>query len=383
MMITRRSRLISTFAVALLALAVQRETGNSEEYRISGPFAHHNLAVYLVRGKSGAGPVPMTLQEATANKTVRVVETGRVHELMVENRNNNEVFIQAGEIVKGGEQDRAMAVSILLPPRSGAIPVAAFCVESARWSARGAEDPHTLRAMGTMMPPRGARELAFSAVDAPLTQAVPAQASIDEPAPASHDPDLPSASTPLERQIEGYISRLSSPVSRRQALMWLAARRIQADLSQSLRTNVVESKSPTSLALTLDNEHLHEAENAFVDALRPHGLEDTGILGYVFAVNGRLNSAEIYSSNGLFRKMWPKLLRAGAAEAIAAEQSAEIASPSIEDVKTFLDLAGAGAATTQRLTSYVIQEVRDEPRKSFIETKRSAGSWVARSYHAK
>ena len=27
-----------------------------------------------------------------------------------------------------------------------------------------------------------------------------------------------------------------------------------------------------------------------------------------FAVNGKLNSAEIYPSNGLFRKMWPKLL---------------------------------------------------------------------------
>jgi hypothetical protein len=89
-----------------------------------------------------------------------------------------------------------------------------------------------------------------------------------------------------------------------------------------------------------------------------------------------LNSAEIYASSGLFRKMWPKLLRAGAAEAIAAEQSSEIASPSIEDVKTFLDIARAAAATTQRLTSYVIQEVRGEPRKSFIETKLSIGSWV-------
>ena len=33
------------------------------------------------------------------------------------------------------------------------------------------------------------------------------------------------------------------------------------------------------------------------------------IVGFAFAINGRINSAEIYPSNGLFAKMWPKLLK--------------------------------------------------------------------------
>ena len=32
--------------------------------RVSGPFVHDNLAIYLVHGTAEAGPVPLTLQEA-------------------------------------------------------------------------------------------------------------------------------------------------------------------------------------------------------------------------------------------------------------------------------------------------------------------------------
>ena len=41
-------------------------------------------------------------------------------------------------------------------------------------------------------------------------------------------------------------------------------------------------------------------------------------MGYAFAVNGKLSTADIYPSNRLFRKMWPKLIKTAAAEAIAA-----------------------------------------------------------------
>ena len=48
--------------------------------------------------------------------------------------------MQAGDIVKGGKQDRVVTVSFLLPAKSGRMPIASFCVEQGRWSARGKED---------------------------------------------------------------------------------------------------------------------------------------------------------------------------------------------------------------------------------------------------
>ena len=40
------------------------------------------------------------------------------------------MFIQSGDIVKGGKQDRILSVSIMIPPLSGRILIEAFCVES-------------------------------------------------------------------------------------------------------------------------------------------------------------------------------------------------------------------------------------------------------------
>ena len=102
--------------------------------RISGPHVHENLAIYFVHGQGAAGPVPLTLQEGLAKGNVQVVETGRVNELQIENTGGEEVFIQAGDIVKGGKQDRVLTVSLLLPANSGRVPIASFCVEQGRWA---------------------------------------------------------------------------------------------------------------------------------------------------------------------------------------------------------------------------------------------------------
>ena len=88
------------------------------EQKISGPHTHENLAIYFIHGTSAGGPVPLTLAEALTKGRVQVIETGRVNELQIENTGEEEVFIQAGDIVKGGRQDRVLTVSFLLPPRS-------------------------------------------------------------------------------------------------------------------------------------------------------------------------------------------------------------------------------------------------------------------------
>src|SRR5215207_8148240 len=137
-------RFTSVAPLAAAAFAAFGVAGGSAfadtDRKVSGPHVHENLAIYFIHGNSADGPAPLTLSEALAKGRVQVIETGRVNELQIENTGDEEVFVQAGDIVKGGKQDRVLTVSLVLPPRSGAVPIASFCVEQGRWSARGGED---------------------------------------------------------------------------------------------------------------------------------------------------------------------------------------------------------------------------------------------------
>ena len=172
----RRSWL--ALAASSLAFLTLGATARADEYRVTGPVAHQNLAIYLVHGASAAGAVPLTLDEALARNVVKVHETGSVNELQIENLGNDEVFVQSGSIVKGGQQDRVLSVSLMLPPKSGRIQIASFCVEQGRWSARGKEDVKTFATASAVVPSREAK----------LAMKAPAQAVVPDAHPSdAHD----------------------------------------------------------------------------------------------------------------------------------------------------------------------------------------------------
>lgn len=70
-----RHERIGTFAAAICGLLGCLHPATAEQLRLSGPYVHDNLAVYLVHGESTAGPVPLTLAEALAAGRVVVHET--------------------------------------------------------------------------------------------------------------------------------------------------------------------------------------------------------------------------------------------------------------------------------------------------------------------
>src|SRR5712691_10176642 len=112
-----------------------------DDYRLEGPFTQGNLTVFLIHGKDKIkGQTFITLQEALVQKKVIVRETREVNELSIENISREEVYVQSGDIVKGGQQDSMLVVDLILPPRSGSIPISAFCVENVCWSQRGNEE---------------------------------------------------------------------------------------------------------------------------------------------------------------------------------------------------------------------------------------------------
>ena len=94
--------------------------------------------------------------------------------------------------------------------------------------------------------------------------------------------------------------------------------------------------SPTSLQLSLENEKLKQVQAAYIGALQGAGESDDDIVGYVFAINGKINGGDVYASNALFHKMWAKMLAANVTDAIAKKDAAEGVPPAVKDVESFV-----------------------------------------------
>ena len=112
----------------------------SELPQVSEPLSHDNLTVFFIHGTDTIKNAKIgTLQEALEGNVVH--ETSNVNALAVENLSpDTELFIQEGDMIKGGRQDRMIAEDMLIPPNSGRVSFPAHCVESGRWTARGNED---------------------------------------------------------------------------------------------------------------------------------------------------------------------------------------------------------------------------------------------------
>jgi len=335
--------------------------------RVTAPVAHDNLAFYFLRGSSAPGPVPLTLAEALGRGGITVHETGNVSQLQVENTGEDSVFIQAGDIVKGGQQDRVLTVSLLLPPKSGKLPIGAFCVEQGRWAARGKEDVKRFASAEQSVPSREAKLVMLAPVK---PRAEPAPTAGANPVRQGNVPQAPLTAP--------------SRSDNRQSEVWANVGKIQDKLSANLNATVAAAQSASSLQLSLENEKLSKARAGYTSALSGAVDGKPDIVGVVIAINGRLSSAEVYPSNGLFRKMWPKLLDAGATEAIADKAEKVDALPTTAQVLAFLDAADAGKPIEDaKLDAGNARELKDSAASIAVATKRPDGKLVHKSYLAK
>jgi hypothetical protein len=344
----------SVLASLPLAVSAFADAG----FQVSGPIVHDNLAIYLVHGSAGVGAVPLTLQEALVKSVVKVRETGSVNALTVENTGKDEVYVQAGDIVKGGQQDRVLSVDLLLPPRSGEVSIAAFCVEHGRWTARGNEDARQFSSAASAMPSHEAK-VAMRAYA--VTAAAPAADA--------------SAST------MAYAGGAGAGESQQE--IWSTVRKTQDSLSRSVGAPVAAPASPSSLQLSLENDKLKQAQTAYIAALEGAGETGDDVVGYVFAINGKINSGDVYASNALFRKMWSKLLAANVTEAISVKEAAAAPPPAVKQVEAFLAAASRGVTAERAINASVRLATRDGDASLYAETRRADGSWVHRNYLAK
>lgn len=301
----------------------------------STPLTHANLEVYLLEGDDLADTTQvLTLDEAmSVKKGVVVKETRQVNELTVQNhQTDKQVFIMAGDIVKGGQQDRTLASDLPLAPKSGEVAVGSFCVEQGRWSKRGNESVSDFNSSKNVVASK-----------------------------------------------EGKIAVRKAA---NQGEVWKTVAEAQEKISRNIGKDVKPAASASSLQLTLEDKDLKARIGAFRDALLPAVEKSSRSMGVVFVINGQINSAEIFAGHDLFRRVWPKLLDGIAAEAISLADASKAAKPAVgEDVMKFITKAEETPATQKPLQGSLKHVSAESDETYLFETAddKNDSKWLRRS----
>ncbi|MCH8903054.1 MAG: hypothetical protein IIA45_03975 [Bacteroidetes bacterium] len=110
--------------------------------------AHQNVGNYvtlkealeqdkvLITEMSAIIPTATPTNGTTGEESQQIVRGGaRVNTLFIENTSMDTIYLMAGEVIKGGKQNRVIAQDVLIPPSNGEkVDLSVFCVEHGRWS---------------------------------------------------------------------------------------------------------------------------------------------------------------------------------------------------------------------------------------------------------
>lgn len=277
-----------------------------QSWRVLEPIHRRNLSIYPVASSINEDTSEfLTLDEGLASGTVRIVERGQVenaiyrrrdshspiqfderppfegasvNELVLLNDSSRPLILLAGEMVSGGKQNRIIGVDLVVPPKSQPLPLTVFCVEHGRWSAGSA-----FGAAMTMAAPNIRKE----------AQANKSQAGVWESVQSA------ARALAVASPTSSYQDVVNSPRAKREIAQ--VASSIEADYERELREQLRGGKA----------------------------------VGVVVAISGELVWSDVFSSQELFQKYWPKLLRSYVMEAVG--RSTEVKRlPSTKDAEEFL-----------------------------------------------
>jgi hypothetical protein len=259
---------------------------STSSFHFGGPVRHENLEIHFLIGPS-IPPEYLTLAEGCGQQIVEVFETGRVGRLAVWNKSTDRpLFIQAGELLKGGLQDRTVATDLVLDPGEKYDGLPSYCVERARWSKRQAEDH---------------------------TKFVSTQEFV--------------STKPLRKSVEQRED---------QGAVWDAVNLAQAKMCEVPGYHE-STVSASSFKLSLEDAELQKKVEEWFHVIHERSSLDEKTVGVAVTINGRLEKIDWYGHAQVFHQLWPGLLRAAVLEALL-EKRAEIKSPRALDKTRFRDL---------------------------------------------
>jgi hypothetical protein len=261
------------------------ETGSS--YKVLAPIRRSNLTIFpVVTDRSHDTRDFLTLDEGLRSGEVVVSEARRfqplirgrvrpfpggaeVNRLVLVNNSARPLILLAGEILTGGKQDRVVGKDRIVPPQSGPIDLAVFCVEPERWVAT----KDNFGSFHTQMAQPSVRRSAMAEQD---------QQKVWSEVHASAAAMAAGASPQAAREIESTSSYA----------------RVMSNDEVKQRVEAVAAP----------------LQQSYQDVMRE--LRDRNAVGVVVAVNDQIIWADLFASTALLEKYWPKLIRSYAAEAL-------------------------------------------------------------------
>lgn len=314
--------LLVVVPVWLPCLLQAGEVTTASGYSLLSPLRSGNLTVFpVVAAKSYETAEFLTLDEGLRSGDVVVSEVGQARELVrhrageppiahpvrdaevnslvLMNNSKHPLLLLAGEVVTGGKQDRVIGKDRIVPAESDPVDLSVFCVEPGRWVAAN-----------------GKNEFG----------------------------NAPGVTNGL---LAAPVVRSKAMATKNQEKVWDSVRSSQQAMALTVESagGAPAVNATTSYAQVMDNKEVQKQVDAVAEPVQRNyesvirQLRDRNAVGVVVAVNGDVVWADIFASNQLLQKYWPKLIRSYATEAVVTK--AKGGEVSMKDAQKFLnDLEG-------------------------------------------
>jgi hypothetical protein len=246
---------------------------------ISGPYLHKNLAVFFIRSDTQDPRDFLTLDEGLASGKVQVTEQAReqVGQLTIDNQADQPLYLQEGERLQGGKQDRTIIASLVVPPHSGPTPLPAACIEQGRWTT-GANGTSFGFATNSALAPKGVRGAA---------------------------------------KIDGS-----------QQAVWANV----AAQKMTLANAVNAANNSTSLNEAYDSPQVQEVSDDYAAGLRDALDKHPDAVGVVVVVNGRFEEANVYPNHKVLARLYPRLIQSYAVQAVLLKDQDKGTLPTVDEI---------------------------------------------------
>ncbi|MEO0128984.1 MAG: DUF6569 family protein [candidate division WOR-3 bacterium] len=242
--------------------------------KIGVPVEYKKLKIYPLEMAMNIGAKDfITLDEAMDKGwlKIREVGSGNVNQVEIKNNGDEPVFILTGEMIIGAKQDRMIKTDILLPPNSGWIKVEVYCVEHGRW----VEVSKEFKSSGLVVP---------------------------------------------------NTVRQRAKLSESQTEVWAEVARTQDKLGISSGTGTVRAN--------YEDKDVQKTVEDYTKGFGNIPKLSKSTVGVVVTTGDKIICLDLFANNNLLNRLWKKLIKSYAMDAISGEKS----SVTKEQVKEFIDL---------------------------------------------
>jgi len=235
------------------------ETGSAANANVvNDHVGHHNTRTNTMVNQSSGG-------------------SGTVNTLFIENTSNDTIMIMAGEVVKGGKQDRVLAQDMVLLPHSGRRDISVFCVEHGRWQ-------------------------------------------------------YSEESQKANNTFYGY-SKVSTTSVRKAAVVEKDQQKVWKNVADITAKNSASSNSGTYTALDTSRKYNEELK-AYIDFFNARIRSEGNVIGVVACTGDKVIGCDLFATPDMFRQYFDNLMSSYSTEAIS---NGSTATAGYQTVQTYLD----------------------------------------------